>query len=433
LDYWKHLVFPLTAMSLLLYALLWLPWFEGYRAAESVLAVLLLATLVRFWRPWFRDDPLVRLWLLFVGFLVLAQFWYAFSLPDSEAFAPSAKATRHYTKPILILAVGIMALQYGRRFLLWFAAAAVTGLIVHLALQLETTQWERALSGRRVDFNFQNAQHTALVFGTLLLASVCYLPRALTGPHSTAVRVLKGLVTTSLITLGAFGVIVTQTRGVWLGLFSGVIVALGALLLSTRRTRTSLIIGCTTVFLAAGALFALNIDERISNRFDRADIPEHLEHLATDTAIEDIELDSSGVRIASWLATIDWIQQRPLLGWGADNAQDLIDRSPHFNDRFKERFSHLHNMHLEILLAHGLLGGALFYGMFIAVCVAAWRAYARGTMPADAALFGLAFTIFWAIANVFESYSIYISGQYLTTVGFGVIYAFHFSANNTRY
>ncbi|MEQ6886626.1 hypothetical protein [Salicola sp. Rm-C-2C1-2] len=109
MDYWKHLLLPATAGTLLLYALLWLPWHEVYRSAEFLMAPLLLAAMVRFWRPWFRDAPLVRLWLLFVGLLVLTQFWYAFSLPDSEAFAPSAKATRHYPKPILILAVGIMA------------------------------------------------------------------------------------------------------------------------------------------------------------------------------------------------------------------------------------------------------------------------------------------------------------------------------------
>lgn len=434
MDYWKHLVFPLTAVTLLLYALLWLPWFDGYRAAESLLAVLLLATLIRFWRPWFRDDPLVRLWLLFVAFLILVQFWYAFSLPDSEAFAPSAKVTRHYTKPILILTVGIMALQYGRRFLFWFGAAAIMGLLIHLALQLDTNQWERALSGhRRVDFRLRNAQHTALVFGTLLLASACYLPRALTQPRSVAVRVLAGIATVSLIALGLFGVVVTQTRGVWLGLTGAAIVALVGLLFSARRSRNGLVIGCATLLLSAGALFALNIDERISNRFAKAEIPERLEHLASDTPIDAIEMSNSGVRVASWLAATEWIQQRPLLGWGTDNAQDLIDQSPHFSDRFKKRFGHLHNMHLEIVLAHGLIGAALFYGMFIAVCAAAWRAYTRGIMPADAALFGLGFTVYWAIANVFESYYLYVSGQYIATLSFGFIYAFCFSENKTRY
>lgn len=433
MDYWKHLVFPFTAVSLLLYALLWLPWFDGYRAAESVLAVLLLATVVRFWQPWFRADPLVRLWLLFLGFLILVQFWYAFSLPDGEAFAPSTKVTRHYTKPILILAVGIMALQYGRRFLLWFGAAAVTGLLIHLALQLDTSQWERALSGRRVDFNTRNAQHIALVFGTLLLASVCYLPRALTGAHSTPLRALAGITTVLLVALGAFGILVTETRGVWLGLTGGAIVAVGTLLFSARRTRSGLIIGVATVFVTASAIFGLNVDERISNRFAQADISAHLEEGYAKTTSDDIELGSAGVRIRSYLAATEWIRQRPLLGWGADNAQDLIGRSPHFSDRFKRRFGHLHNMHLEILLAHGLLGGILFYGMFIAVCRAAWRAYARTTMPADAALFGLAFTTFWVIANVFESYYLYVSGQYIATIGFGFIYAFYFHADKTRH
>ncbi|WP_143512652.1 O-antigen ligase family protein [Vreelandella utahensis] len=445
MDYWKYAVFPLAAGSLLLYALLWLPLHEGYRAAESVMAVLLLAIMIRFWRPWFRDDLFVRLWLVFTGFLILVQFWYAFSLPDTEAFEPSNKVTRHYIKPILILLAGVMVLQYGKRFLFWLGAAAVAGLLIYLAMQVGTGQWERALAGKRVDFHIRNAQHMALAFGTLLLAMACYLPRVITSDRSIAVRALVGLVFTLLVALGLFGVIVTKTRGVWLGLAGATVVCLGAMLLHTfrvsqhashtnaRRSKASMMAGVAVLALAVTALFALNTDERISDRLAQAEIPRHWENLTGDTRIEQIEMDNSGVRVATWLAATEWIQKRPLLGWSTDNAQDLIDQAPWFDDRFKERFGHLHNMHLEVFLAHGLIGGLLFYGLFAWIIIAVGLAYRRGTMPGDAALFGLGFAVYWAIANLFESYYLYSSGQYIVTIVFGFLYSFHFASGKTSY
>ena len=443
MDYWKYAVLPLAAGSLLLYALLWLPLHEGYRAAESVMAVLLLAIMIRFWRPWFRDDLFVRLWLVFTGFLILVQFWYAFSLPDTEAFEPSNKVTRHYIKPILILAVGIMVLQYGKRFLFWLGAAAVAGLLAYLAQQVGSGQWERALNGSRVDFNIRNAQHTALAFGTLLLASLFYLPRIITSHRPALIRAMSGIGIGLLVALGLFGVIVTQTRGVWLGLVGAAVACIGALIVhalrgtrrapqvKAKRTRISMMTGAAVLALAITALFALNVDQRISNRLAEAEIATHWEHLTDDTRIETIELDSPGIRVATWLAASKWIQQRPLLGWSTDNAQDLIDQAPWFGDTFKKRFGHLHNMYLEVFLAHGLIGGLLFYSLFAWIIIAIGLAYRRGTMPGDAALFGLGFVVYWAIASLFESYYLYSSGQYIVTVVFGFLYSFHFAQGKT--
>ena len=445
MDYWKHLLLPATAGTLLLYALLWLPWHEGYRSAEFLLAPLLLAIMVRFWRPWFQQDLFVRLWLVFVAFLILVQFWYAVSLPDTEAFEPSNKVTRHYIKPIMLLAVGVMVVQYGKRFLLALGAAAVAGLLAYLAMQMGTGEWQRALNGRRVDFNTRNAQHMALVFGTLLLASASFLPRAITSQKPLMVRALSSIVIALLVGLGLFGVIVTQTRGVWLGLGGAVVVCLAALVwhaatvsirashTGAQRSKTAAITGIVIVALAVSALFALNTDERISNRLAQAEIPQHWQTLTDDTPIDEIETDSAGVRVASWLAAIQWIQQRPFLGWSTDNAQDLIDQAPWFGDRFKERFGHLHNMHLEIFLAHGLIGGLLFYGLFAWIIIAVGLAYRRGTMPGDAALFGLGFAIYWVIANLFESYYLYSSGQYIVTIVFGFLYSFHFASGKTSH
>lgn len=445
MDYWKHLLLPATAGTLLLYALLWLPWHEVYRSAEFLLAPLLLAIMVRFWRPWFQQDLFVRLWLIFVAFLILVQFWYALSLPDTEAFEPSNKVTRHYIKPIMVLAVGVMVVQYGKRFLLALTAAAVAGLLAYLAMQMGTGEWERALKGRRVDFSTRNAQHMALVFGTLLLASASFLPRVITSQKPLMVRALGSIAIALLVGLGLCGVIVTQTRGVWLGLAAAVMLCVVALVghaatvsirtphTRAQRSKTAAITGIAIVLLAVGALFALDADERISNRLAQAEIAQHWETVTGDTPIDEIKTDSAGVRIASWHAAIRWIQQRPLLGWSTDNAQDLIDQAPWFDDRFKERFGHLHNMHLEVFLAHGLIGGLLFYALFAWIIIAAGLAYKRGTMPGDAALFGLGFAVYWAIANLFESYYLYSSGQYIVTLVFGFVYAFPFASGKTRH
>jgi O-antigen ligase len=234
------------------------------------------------------------------------------------------------------------------------------------------------------------------------------------------------------ILLMIFGVIVTQTRAVWLGLgLSAIILPLicavtlltGRYSLRRCKSARTATIG-VGIFLAGLVLMMLyfiggNIPQRLSEEtVDAATITEM-------ARLKTIPRSSSAVRIGSWSAACEWIIERPIFGWGRYGASKLIKQSPHFDEEFKSQYDHLHNSYLEALVA---VGGAAVVCMVAIVLLVAWRtilAWQQGRMPTDAFLFSCVFFPFWVTVNIFESYIMQASGAFLNAVIGGFVYSWY--------
>ena len=142
-------------------------------------------------------------------------------------------------------------------------------------------------------------------------------------------------------------------------------------------------------------------------------------------------LDSAGIRFHSWAAAVDWIEQRPWLGWGKNGSAIAIQYSKQLPESMRARFRHLHSSYLDVLVQHGVAGLAVMlslFGWLAYISVVSWRA---GYMASDIFIFSGGFLVYWLIANMFESFMFYSTGRFLfnvVAVGIFVHYAAYYAA-----
>lgn len=378
-------------------------------------------------------DLLTILIALLATTIVSGYLWQKATVPPELFGGSSARDYVYCFALFLLVAHGAQAWEErAPHFLL---LSACLGLLLHLVFQAPSEDWWLARSGERVAFGFQNAQHTGVLFGTGLIAALSFTPRAVRSLQGVAARA-TALAGGCLVLLMAWGCLVSQTRAVWLGLLVALVVACGAALLlrparttanrATQPRRKTLASIVAAGVLAAAALVLWAPHALMEDRLEEEVIS--IESISEAAQLELGPLSSSGVRIASWRASLDWIAQRPLLGWGGYSVARLIDGSPHFSPAFKASFGHLHNSYLESLVATGLIPTLLMLAIIMVVGRRSLDAWRQGHMPQDAFLFAISFFAFWATANMFESYMKSETGFYVNAVIGGFVYCFHLRA-----
>ncbi|MGL1834073.1 O-antigen ligase family protein [Rhodocyclaceae bacterium SMB388] len=407
-------------------------WFLSRDLGDVVARVLILLFVagIVFRTTWIRTD---RMHLLCGGFfllILLGYLWHLNSVPE-ELFGGS-KARQYVPSAcfFLLLAHGVGGLKKPNPYAL--LVSALFGFLAYLAVIAPGEHWLLGWAGRRVDFGIDNAQHAGIIFGTGFLVTLALTPRAvINSPRKLRLLVATGMA--GLAALMAWGVLVTQSRAVWIGLALAVPVLLTMALLfaqgkapvdfARRRAMTAKIMVVTAGLLTL-AFVLTDAPSRIADRMTGEDVSVH--RLASAARFEEGDaLSSAQVRVASWAAAREWIAERPLMGWGAQTAKGLIEQSPHFSDAFKKNFGHLHNSYIEALVAIGWVG---FLAIAAIVALIGWRAvtaWRKGWMPGDVFAFAWAFFVFWVIVNGFESYVVYDSGFFLNSVVGGFLYAFY--------
>lgn len=421
------------AASSFCFAFFWLPAPRIFDIACILLILLFVPAALSRANYDIRNDAVARTGILFFLYIVLSIIWHRFTLPD---YFPNTTSDRRFLRVLYFVAIAY-AIAYGRFIAAWqVLAAALGGLFLYLLFTFDPTEWQRAWQGERVDFGIHNAQHTGVVFATSTLALSFLTPRFFTWLRGTSTMKLRtgACLWIAALVFSVWGVIVSQTRGVWLGLGICVLALPGVLLIAhnlRRRPRFSLrkyvVIGVAGATFIGALIAACGLPDVLSQRLSAEKIT--LEHLRLAASHEDQPVTSIGIRVASWSAATDWIMERPLMGWGGRGSRPLIRHSELFSDWFKKTFDHLHNSYLQTLVEIGLLGAAFIVTIIFLTGRACMRSYKSGSMPLDVFLFAWAFFIFWAIVNFFESYIIYPSGTYLVAIVAGYFYSFCIDQN----
>lgn len=424
----NNIFYTALTISSLVFAFFWLPAPRLFDAACIALILLFVpATLLPANRD-LRKDPVIQLGMLFFLYLVVSIIWHRLTLPDSF---PHTTSDRRFLRVLYFIAIAY-TISRNRLLTAWqVLAVAFGGLLIYLAISFNKIEWIRAWNGQRVDFGIHNAQHTGIVFATCALALSFFSPRFFSWIKNKSPLVALGsaLFWLTMLLFTLWGVFVSQTRAVWLGLSVTLLLLPGILLFAyslrgkPRLSSQKLLLGGVAGILLLGLLTAaFNIPDRVSERLLAEKVT--LEGLRLAASHEDQRLTSIGVRVASWSAAADWIMERPFMGWGGRASRPLIRQSDLFSDTFKKQFNHLHNSYLQVLVEIGLIGAAFIVVLITLVGRACIKSYQHQTMPLDVFLFSWAFFIFWLVVNIFESYIIYPSGTYLIAIITGFLYSF---------
>lgn len=402
-------------MGLVLYATFNVLWPTVGSPAETTMALLGLVSLL-VWGRGLRKGA--ALWLLLLAIVVQVLSWTLGYFHHPEWMADNPQIDRLAKLFVFMSVAWWLAGSTRNTLLVW--GLALIGLLAATFVQgggLE--EWLRGLQGKRVDFSIRNAQHTAMYFGVALLGLIAFSKRCVFPGRFVIWRLALWLL--ALIICLA-GVLITQTRAIWLALCVALPVMGGiwgvsyAMRHGAKSLWKPVLIFTAVVMLGLAGLGAV-FQDTISKRLD-AEGQVIANIIKGD--IESVSFRSSiGNRIHTWVAASEWIKERPFVGWGSEGRGLVIEQTEWLPDYTKREFNHLHNFFLEVWVAYGLLGLTVIGALAIWVGRATWLAWQGGVLPSDMAIFGVCFFIYWLIINQFESYNSFWTGVYVHNMVLG--------------
>jgi O-antigen ligase len=255
----------------------------------------------------------------------------------------------------------------------------LAGFTLGILSALDGNTLEQLLQGQRSGMHFGKPiifgfDCAAVILGLIVLAIYRLNPQL---KQSRSQKV--GLVV--MIILGILfytqGLIISQSRGVWLALFF----ALPTIFLTLKFTRqskklpkVSLMIPLAAVGLVLALILALNW-ETIQTRIS----PEQTElGTVVSQGLDEAPLTASTYRLHLWEFGLNKWLERPFTGWGPGTTHALVEaeNNPNLRDDRNIGFDHLHNAYLEVVFQLGLVGImiiALICGLMISKIMEAFR------------------------------------------------------------
>ena len=353
-------------------------------------------------------------WLLLAAILIPLISW-GLSCWHHPQWAESSPKVHRLTSWFLCVPVAVLlGGRIKNTFLLW--SVAIAGLMFAPWLSGQgLPELMHAAKGLRVDFGLHNAQHAGMLFAVSFLGLVVFAPRVFSISNFRWAARLVWLLTAS-ITFS--GVLVTQTRGIWLGLASAVLLV-ALLSLSGRRKRKislkflliSSALSCLIIIVVMNPVFSI-IENRLAQ--EKQEIS-----LILQGNFKDLNNGSIGVRVKTWQEAFLWIKKRPFVGWGGNGRGIVYDNSESLPEEIKQNFRHFHNSYIDALVSYGLFGLSLSLAFFGWFSIRLYRLYVHHAVSYDMCVFYASFLALWFIANLFESYMFYSSGSFVLSLVMG--------------
>lgn len=286
----------------------------------------------------------------------------------------------------------------------------------------------------RLTLGYKNWEHASVYSAFIFLSLLIFKRRITSYVHEKFKWVAIALIYLAL-TYSVIAIIATKTRATWLGLLvSGAIFIIGYTLSKLKKYRSGSVesksdfssknllgFGIVLIIVIAAAI-SFNAHELIMKRVTQErDVVTKM--LAGNN--EEIPYSSIGIRINLWDKGIDWFIQRPFTGWGPQSRKALLTQSS-LPTWVAEKYRHMHNSYIELIVSYGIIGLALFAFLFTYIWFRALQAWKAGYIPNDIMLFAGTWTIYWLIVNSFESYIIYSeTGPYINAIVAGMLYSYH--------
>ena len=230
-----------------------------------------------------------------------------------------------------------------------------------------------------------------------------------------------------------FMLITSQSRQSILGLIIALFICFAYFLICRKRTNLSFkkLISVFLFFLFF--LASIGQVDFLKERIDSTFLTEsnNVNHVLSGNS-HMINSFGNGIRINSWVESIVWIKRNPIFGAGPNAIGEVIEQSDKFSSFQKKKINHLHSFHLEILVAYGILGALVIYGMYYWLIRSLVLAHRENPELKMYTVLGICFLTFWIIINFFESFSSRSYGVYVHNMMFGCLYTFYFTQQRKK-
>lgn len=373
-------------------------------------ALVMLGSFLLIANKWqfFRREPLF--WLIPITVVVPILSWV-----NSLVYIPEhAKKTPELFKITYFLFFYLIAYwlkgDYKKIIFFWIMSAVGVLFIFIINSNDFVLHLINGFDGKRIDFNYVNANHPAVLSGSVFILFFYFLVNCI--PGCSLKNISKVIFFCFFIVLFLYIVAITQSRQVYFGLFFSLIFSI---LYNYRKNIKSLLIILTIIIFMFFLMTQLPaVEKRISDEVS-------LISVFLSMNINEIPYSSTGIRIHFLYESLSWIKSHPLLGLGYDARSLVIASSDRLPEYIKDNFSHLHNGHLEVLVNYGLVGYSCFLFMF-------WSLLTAKQDVKYMLLFnsiGIGFIVFFIFVNFFESFLSFKSGEYIFNCIAAGLYSFH--------
>jgi len=246
--------------------------------------------------------------------------------------------------------------------------------------------------------------------GTGTVAGFFFLLALIVGPYRiidllrrkrtllTVVAILAWLALVS--TLGSV-ILATQSRSAWLALGVSLpfALALGGWAASrhpsSERQKAPLLLSAIALAVLLGAVASQH--QFIQKRF--ATVSDSIEKIVS-LDVSELEPNSVSYRIWMYQFGLSKALEKPIIGQSPGGVKKLMEDA---DSESINRFTHLHNAHLEIFVGLGLIGFVLFYGAVGLCVIEVARAFRSARLPVEWMIFWMSATAFVGVEMLFDT------------------------------
>jgi O-antigen ligase len=203
--------------------------------------------------------------------------------------------------------------------------------------------------------------------------------------------------------LCVWGIWVTGTRGVILGLIGGLFVSSVIIAIFEKKNklmRNVAIGGLISIIILIAGFFAIKNTEFAKNNL----------MLSRFASISWSDVKGQGqARQYVWGMAIKGFQEKPILGWGQDGFSNVFNK--YYDVRMYDQeqwFDRAHNTPLDVLIAGGLVGLISYLGIFVAALWLIWKRRNKLGITDSALLVGVLAGYFFQNLFVFDNLTSYV-------------------------
>lgn len=337
----------------------------------------------------------------------LAWFLSRYSNPEWALEKPGLE---YLTRFLIFIPIAWWVAQYKNGIWILFSSAALSICLSPWTTGYGLQEIFDGLNGKRIDFNLENAQHTSLFFGCVVVGVCCFLKRIY------AINKFYILPAVIVIVYCLSAVFMSASRQSWLALFvTAFLVALYFTIKAFKGSKTNNKLRIITLFLFGfiGISSLLISNDTVVNRVMQE--KEVLNDLSS-LNFKDIPYSSFGIRLHSWEAATNFIKEKPIFGWGSNGQTLVMKHTKWLPDDIRKNFGHLHNTYIEILVNFGALGFIFYVFMWCYFSKLVHKAVREKKLDEDIGYFFASFLCFWIIMNCFEAYQNYWTGTFCLQV-----------------
>ena len=350
-----------------------------------------------------KESRLKFSWVALIAFLFVAVMFIA----DIFGVAPAKSIWSNFermdgwmTLIHLLMYLFVFTSVIKADILLWFLRSSIgLSIIMGVSAISQSMKSENV----RVDGPLGNPIYLAIYFlfnfffALILIYRDCFLVCEKKGQNFSKIFSNSLFYIYSLVALlNAYGIYITQTRGVILGLLGGLFVMVLAIVIFERQNkafRNIALGGIVAVVVLVAGFFAIKNTDFVKNQPTLA----RLASISWSNV-------SGQARQYVWPMAIKGAIEKPVLGWGQENFNYIFNK--YYDPRMygqEQWFDRAHNMPLDMLVAGGILGFLLYIGLYFAALYELWKKTKNFTVVEKSIITGLLAGYFFQSIFVFDN------------------------------